>query len=519
MDGTFPLRAERPIGVAILAMGGQGGGVLADWIVALAESAGWYAQATSVPGVAQRTGATIYYVELIRMQGDQLPVLSLLPVPGDVDVVIAAELMEAGRAIQRGLVTPARTTLIASTHRAYAVTEKMHPGDGRADPTAVRSAAQVAAQRFFAADMQALAERAGSVISAALFGALAASEALPFPRVAFEQTVRAAGVGVEASLRAFAAGFDAVTAPAAAPQPPPAPPATPRGGAAAERAALQRALQRLETEFPAPAQDMLRHGLARVVDYQDAAYAHEYLDRVARIAALDNAAHDFALTAEAARQIAVAMAYDDVIRVADLKTRGSRLARVRAEAGVRDGQLLGTTEFFHPRLEEVCATLPAGIGRRVEASPALSRVVGTLFARGRRIRTHTLRGYALLYALAGLRRRRRGLLRHGREQAHLAEWLALVERHAPADYVLALELLRCRRLVKGYSDTHARGVGKFGRVLGALPRLAGRADAADWIRRLREAALADEDGRMLDGALATVATLATVPGERGETVR
>ncbi len=519
MDGTVPMHEDRPIGVAIVAMGGQGGGVLADWIVALAEHAGWYAQSTSVPGVAQRTGATIYYVEMIRPRSGQMPVLSLMPVPGDVDVVIAAEMMEAGRAIQRGLVAPGRTTLIASTHRALAVTEKMQPGDGRADPAAVMTAARAMSRQFLAADMQAIAERAGSVISAALFGALAASAALPFRREAFEETVRVAGVGVEGSLRAFAAGFDAVIAPAANPAPSPEAPSVPQGGSDAQRADLARALQRLDAQFPAAAHAMLRHGLARLVDYQDTAYAHEYLDRVARIAALDDAAHDFALTTEAARQVAVAMSYDDVIRVADLKTRGSRRERVRTEVGARPEQPVGTTEFFHPRLEEVCATLPAGLGRAVEASPVLQRMVGAMFARGRRIRTDTLTGYVPLYLIAGLRSRRRTLLRHAREQAHLTEWLTLVEGRARDDYALALELLKCRRLVKGYSDTHARGVGKFGKVIGALSHLGGRADAADWIRRLREAALADEDGKMLDGALATVATLATVPTEIKETVR
>ena len=55
-----------------------------------------------------------------------------MPTPGDVDVVVASELVEAGRAIQRGLVTPARTTLIASTHRSYTISEKSDPADGRA---------------------------------------------------------------------------------------------------------------------------------------------------------------------------------------------------------------------------------------------------------------------------------------------------------------------------------------------------------------------------------------------------
>ena len=50
------------------------------------------------------------------------------------------------------------------------------------------------------------------------------------------------------------------------------------------------------------------------------------------------------------------------------------------------------------------------------------------------------------------------------------------------------------------------------KLVGALWRLEARDDAADWVRRLRDAALADEDGTMLDGALATVATLEPIGG-------
>ena len=82
----------------------------------LGEHNGYLAQTTSVPGVAQRTGATIYYVELFpqaQAQADgAAPVLALMPLPGDVDIVLASELMEAGRAVQRGLVTPERTTAL-----------------------------------------------------------------------------------------------------------------------------------------------------------------------------------------------------------------------------------------------------------------------------------------------------------------------------------------------------------------------------------------------------------------------
>ena len=116
---------ERPVSIAIVAMGGQGGGVLTEWIVLLAEKHGWVAQSTSVPGVAQRTGATIYYVEMMPPLDGRKPILSLMPTPGDVDVVIASEFMEAGRSILRGIVTPERTTLIASNHRSFAIGEKI----------------------------------------------------------------------------------------------------------------------------------------------------------------------------------------------------------------------------------------------------------------------------------------------------------------------------------------------------------------------------------------------------------
>jgi indolepyruvate ferredoxin oxidoreductase beta subunit len=103
--------------IAILAMGGQGGGVLADWIQDVARNAGWIAQGTSVPGVAQRTGSTVYYIELARPVDGRLPVMAQMPVPGDVDIVIASELMEAGRSMLRNFTTPDRTACTPSRKR------------------------------------------------------------------------------------------------------------------------------------------------------------------------------------------------------------------------------------------------------------------------------------------------------------------------------------------------------------------------------------------------------------------
>ena len=500
------LDQTKPFSIAVLAMGGQGGGVLVDWIVALCEAQGWIAQSTSVPGVAQRTGATVYYIEALPVPPAALaglqPVLSLMAVPGEVDVVIGAEFMEAGRAIQRGLVTPNRTTLIASTHRAFAVSEKQAPGDGIADSGAVTAAAEAAAKRLIAFDMGDIAERSVTPLSAVMFGALAASGVLPFARETFEQTIRAAGIGVEASLRGFALGYeranslplvDQVAGPEA--RPVFKPPFT------ESFAAL---LRRAQTSVPTETHDMLTAGLERVVDFQDLAYGEEYLALLREIRELDGADREYRLTGATAKYLAVAMAYDDVYRVADLKTRSRRFARLRAEIGVLPDQLVHTTEFMHPRMEEVIGSLPKWVGRFIEIRPRLFQRLDRVVNRGRRVKTTTITWFLALYLLAGMKRFRRGTLRHANETAHRDAWLARVKAAAAKDYDLAVELVNTRRLIKGYSDTHARGLSKFDRVMAAAAKLEGRPDAADWVRRLREAALKDDEGIMLDGALKTV---------------
>ena len=509
MSGAFPTAFDKPIAIAILAMGGQGGGVLSDWIVALAESQGWVAQSTSVPGVAQRTGATIYYIEMLPPFEGRDPVLSLTPTPGDIDIVLAAEFMEAGRSMLRGLVTPDRTTLIASTHRSFAVSEKEKPGEGIGNPVTVSEAAGVAAKRSVLFDMQKIADENGSVISSALFGALAGAGVLPFPRNAFEAALRAGEKGVTAGLKTFAAAFDLVDQPAPHIESAPAK-SLPQPPESVGKPALDALLHRIHSGFPQAARPMLFAGTRQVVDYQDPAYANEYLDRIAAILKLDERLGGkklgYRLTDTAAKYVAVAMAYDDVIRVADLKTRGSRFARIDAEIGKRPDQVLYVTEFMHPRMEEVIGMLPPRLGRWIEARPTVSRFLDKIVNRGRRVRTGTVTWFLTLYVIAALKGRRRGLLRHEREMDHLNHWLALASTTAETDYDLAVEVIACRRLVKGYSDTHARGTSKFDRVLAIVPHLDGKPDSAGWLRRLRSAALADEDGKTLDGAIQTLQT-------------
>jgi len=495
------MSGAQPIKIAILAMGGEGGGVLADWIVDLGEHNGHIAQTTSVPGVAQRTGATIYYVELYpKAQAERdggTPVLALMPLPGDVDVVLASELMEAGRAVQRGLVTPERTTLVASTHRVYSIAEKTALGDGRVDSEQLIAHAQAAAKRFVRFDMAKAAEDAGSVISAVLFGALAGTGVLPFSRAQFEATIERGGVGVKPSLKAFAAGFARAGAePEAAAVAVPVPTVIGEPRDARVRALLER----VASAFPAGAKGVLIEGVRRLVDYQDPDYAGLYLDRLARVAQLPDDG-DALLLQETARHLALWMSYEDTVRVAELKTRATRFDRVRDEVRVSDGQLLAINEYMHPRLQEICETLPAGLGRWLEGSGWPRRLVERFTRKGRVITTSSLRGFLMLYLLAGMKRWRRGSLRFAAETQRIEQWLAQIAQAAAINPRLAVEVAQCQRLVKGYSDTHARGLRNFEAVMAAVQR-AGAALAPATLRELRDAALADEHGDKLRATLA-----------------
>ncbi|NOX73267.1 MAG: indolepyruvate oxidoreductase subunit beta family protein [Alphaproteobacteria bacterium] len=490
------------IKLAVMAVGGQGGGVLTNWIENMARAEGYAVQATSVAGVAQRTGATIYYIEMAPMKA-QMPVFSLAPAAGDVDILIAAELMEAGRAIMRGFVTPDRTTLIASSHRALAVSEKSIPGDGIADAGEVRAAAEIAAQKLVLVDMEAIAVNAGSVISASLFGALAGANALPFEREAFEAAIAASGKSVEASLRTFGRGFDAA-----------------KGGGVDEveaetklgfqiqgsqkpQTAWRKLVADVET-LPKIAQPMALAGLRKVVDFQNLSYGRTYLKRLLAIAAQDNPKKQYALTVEAAKYIANAMAYDDLIKVADLKTRASRVARVRAEMSAPGDAVMQVTEFMHPGATEIASLMPARMGARSEANPKRMARLDRIFGKARRLRSDTMFGFLQLYLLGGLRWWRPHTRRHAVEAAHLRSWLKTALAYLPDNYDLAVEVIAMRRLVKGYSDTHSRGLSKYDRVLAGVSEIATRKDAADWARRLREAALKDEKGAALDGVLETI---------------
>ncbi len=494
--------AQRPLTLLICALGGEGGGVLAEWLVETANRCGYSAQSTSIPGVAQRTGSTTYYFEVFPVPlaalGGRRPVFSLYPVPGALDVLVSSELLETVRHIGNGMASADRTLVVTSSSRTLTTAEKMQMADGRAASVELLKTvgANSRAARIF--DMTEVAREAGTVLSAVLFGAIAGSGVLPFPREAFEETVRRSGRGVEASLRGFARGCAIVAEGLTQPV------------TYSPVLAITGLPEDIAREFPPQAHGMLAAGYARMLEYQDAGYAQLYTQRMRRILDAERKADpsgrgDFATTSETARYLALWMAFDDIVRVADLKCRASRFERVRQEVKAGDDDLVRVYDHFKPGVTEFAALLPEGAAQALMRWDAKRRLAGkTPFALPLKIGIHTISGFVALRVLAGLRGLRRRGSRFAREQAMIERWLARVEQGTRSDWQVGHEIALCGRLIKGYGTTNERGKDNLLHVLDHLA-VAGNfsppASRADAIRAARVAALADDAGKALDQAL------------------
>ena len=488
----------QPIKILIAALGGEGGGVLASWLHAASIASGHYVQGTSIPGVAQRTGATTYYLEIVPGAGAShgaagaRPVLALNAAPGEVDLMIASELLECTRAVQAGFVTPDRTVLIASSARVFTVDEKSAMGDGRLDAARMREVAGRFARRAMIADFAAVVAACKSPLSAVLLGAIAASRAAPIAPDAFRAAIRAEGKAVDANLRGFEAGLGEMGAKGSDPSLAPSPrlPVAPEG--------LTPSL----AGFPSEARAVLAEGVKRLTDYQDAAFAERYLERACTFVGRPGA--DAAFLCELARHLAVRMSVEDVIRVAQLKLRATRLDRVARESQARGGDIVDITEYMKPGPEEIFGLLTPRLGRW-----ALTRVRHDR-AWALKIRTTRLSGFLRLRLLAALRRWRPRTLRFAEENAWIERWLGLVERTLAVSPAAAREVVATASLVRGYADTYQRGLANWTRIMADVvePMLAGRlprAHFADAVLQARLAASKDPEGEALAETIAAIA--------------
>jgi indolepyruvate ferredoxin oxidoreductase beta subunit len=510
------MNAQRPISILVCALGGEGGGVLAQWLVDVARLKAHPAQATSIPGVAQRTGATTYYIEIfpqpIAALNGQRPVLGLNPLPGRLDALISSELLETNRQIGNGWCSADHTLIISSTARTLTTMEKMAMGDGRQNEQPLRQMVAQHSQRHHLLDMAALTREAGTVVSAVMLGCLAASGLLPFERADFEQVIGQQGAAAKASLKGFALGHDAITAQRQHTQylESVLTPLHSQSNGNAQTRSLVQIAQTTEVPpwvaatFPTEVQPLIALGHQRMVSYQNQAYAQLYVKRLQAVHQAEQAAGgQTAITAETARWLALWMAYDDVIRVADLKSRGSRWQRVRTEVRAGEHDLLRVYDHFKPGIPELAGLLPQGLADRLLRWDRARVAAGhPPWSMPLKIASHSVTGMLALRFMARLKGLRVLGSRHQQEQALMGQWLSAITDACAQSPELGLEVARCGRLIKGYGSTNERAKRNLLHILSHVPgQDLAPAEKARLLAGIREAALKDEAGKALDQAL------------------
>jgi indolepyruvate ferredoxin oxidoreductase beta subunit len=504
---------SKSISLLICALGGEGGGVLTEWLVDIARHAGYAAQATSIPGVAQRTGATTYYIEVfpipMKELGAKRPVFSLNPVPAALDAMVSSELLETARQVGNGMTTADRTLVLTSSARTLTTQERMKLGDGRTDPADLLKLVRQFSRAHQVFDMAAIAKECGTVVSAVMLGAVAGSGLFPFRREDYEAVVKAGGKGADASLRGFARAFDIVAqgkekadfvaqvlAPAKQPMP---------AGTLAPQASPPQHVH--AASFPHTVQEMFGLGYARLVEYQGKDYAELYVQRLQKVLAAEREAdprgeRGHATTKEMARWLALWMAFDDIVRVADLKSRASRWRRVQGEVKAGEDDLLKLYDHFKPGVPEFAALLPTALAGRLVAWDRKRIARGKqAWAMPLKIGTHSVFGMLALRTLAGMKWLRVRGSRFAVEQQMIGEWLDGVVQGTQRGWDLGHEIALCGRLIKGYGSTNERGKDNLLHVLRHLAMGGAAPEAAKAVRAAREAALADEGGKALDAAL------------------
>ena len=349
--------------------------------------------------------------------------------------------------------------------------------------------------------MSALTRDAGTVVSAVMFGAIAASGVLPFGRDICADVIEGSDRTADASRAGFAAACAAVDARETGD----------RIAVSVSEASPAPVPEAIRAVFPPAVRDVVVLGHARVVAFQDRPYGQRYLDRVARVLDAERAVdpgsvHGHALTRETARYLALWMAFDDIVRVADLKCRASRFARVRREVAAGPRDVVRIVDYFKPGLPEFAALLPAPFAARLAAWDRRRQAAGRPpLGWAMTLSTDGIAGFLALRTLASLRWLRRRGARFAQEQHGIERWLDAVVGAAAVDWSLAHEIALSARLVKGYGATLERGKENLDHILSHFATVAtdrSADDRARAIRDVREAALADEAGRAFDRALA-----------------
>ncbi|MEM7007853.1 MAG: indolepyruvate oxidoreductase subunit beta family protein [Thermodesulfobacteriota bacterium] len=469
------------IKVLIPAVGGQGGGVLTEWVVQAFFLEDYDAQGISLPGLSQRGGSTVYYLEAHpKPKTEEKPLIfAQFPVPGEVDIILAQEFLELGRALELGYGSD-KTTIVTSTHRIYSTLEKMPIGSGIYSDENLRKLANAFSTRMIELNALELSKANGMdelAVNGILLGALCESGAVPIDKKSFIKAIEMVGVATNASLKAFEVGWNYAH--------------NNNNGnftdstkwdefveerssklLSEEKKAYLARIKNIESDYPAQLRQILAESVYRLMDYQDLGYADKYLSEVNNIYVIDQNTKgtNYVLTEAYAKNLALLMSYEDGIRVAELKIKSDRFKRIREEMRVKEDQVFHVVDYLKPDAEEIYGLLP-----NVLVAPVLSFTRTGLFKKiwrrkkpltmGQTPVTNSFFGYLRMLMLTKIKFMRPYSWRYKKEHRLIKRYTESLIKYSSYDNKLAAQIAKSAQMVKGYGRVRRRTMDAFYRYL------------------------------------------------------
>ncbi len=426
------------------AMGGEGGGVLTSWIVEAARIKGLGVQATSVPGVAQRTGATTYYIELgEKNEAGKSPIFSLYPIAGNLDIMLSSELLETARALSRGLITSEKTQVITSTQRTYSTPERSTANDSRLDPEELTEVIKGNCKTLDLWDMQEIASQMQTPISSVMLGFLAKSQILPISKKEFEEVIIRSGKAKEKNLAAFNSAY----------------------GLGDSHISEHQAIEKKQVftpdginQFTSANHEILSMAYQNLMHYQDRSYADLLFSR------LFFCKDDPEICESLAKELSHLMAYEDMFRVAQLKTEFSRFQKIKSDHKIEKGDIYEIVDILKPGMQEIVDVLPSFIGQKL-MDRAARKGGFQKWGGGMNLKTSSVSGFFALWVLTKFKPWRRKTYRFKETQKQIDQWLEYIQQAFNKDRRLALEVIKFGELIKGYGETQAKGRSRFDYML------------------------------------------------------
>ena len=262
----------------------------------------------------------------------------------------------------------------------------------------------------------------------------------------------------------------------------------------------------LPQELPDSAAPIVSEAIHRLIEYQGAAYAKLYADRLRRF--VGKRGVNDAMFGEIARLMAMRMSYEDPIRIAQLK-----LAELATDAGAARGPSADDVRKF--RLDELVDVLPA-----VVAEPVLDALewAGWLHKRiSIRFSNANWWGICRLKIEASLRRWRRFSVRYSRERVWVERWLHMIDRSLTKQPAAASAMVQTATMVQGYGAPYRWGLADWHAIIDGLakPTFDGvlpLEDLAGAVAEARAAALPDPRQAALKRTIAEIRARALSSG-------